>query len=280
MQEKGANFQDNLRKIIDDETRTGLFASENSINECESSMYDSRRRLQPKIPLTEIEFSVVLPESTFATHYKFALTSNNYTAVVFYSQHMKNYPSEISNIQSDGTFYRVCHPNSPNYGRIRQLEQLHKYFKKRWITQINPEELSIYEAEITTNNAAESYYTKLKSIIKTHHPKVWHFLKTLNNKIEDIDNEMGRLRPGHSISRPRKSKHVLNDQQRDVIKEKSRIGELTPWQYPNAMNNTIGGTFTEIEFSDTDESDTSDNESEDRLVENICVICLMQRTTT
>ncbi|KAI6649986.1 hypothetical protein LOD99_6350 [Oopsacas minuta] len=46
------------------------------------------------------------------------------------------------------------------------------------------------------------------------------------------------------------------------------------------MSITIGGTFTEIEFSDTDESDTSDNESENPVVENICVICLMPRTTT
>ena len=43
--------QDNLRKIFDDETRTSLFATEISFNECESSMYRSRRRLQPKIPL-------------------------------------------------------------------------------------------------------------------------------------------------------------------------------------------------------------------------------------
>ncbi|KAI6654669.1 hypothetical protein LOD99_1063 [Oopsacas minuta] len=94
--------------------------------------------------------------------------------------------------------------------------------------------------------------------------------------IEDINNEMGRLRLGHSISRSRKSKHFLKDQ-REVSKEKFRIGELTPWQYLNAMSNTIGGTFTEIEFSDTDESD---NESENPLIENICVICLMPRTTT
>ena len=44
--------QDNLRKIFDDETRTSLLASEISFNECESSMYRSRRRLQPKVPLT------------------------------------------------------------------------------------------------------------------------------------------------------------------------------------------------------------------------------------
>ena len=99
--------QDNLRKIFDDETRTSLLASEISFNECESSMYCSRRRLQPKVPLTAIEFSVMLPESTFATHHKFTVTATNHTAVIFYSERMKSYLSEISKIQSDGTFYTV-----------------------------------------------------------------------------------------------------------------------------------------------------------------------------
>ena len=34
---------------------------------------------------------------------------------------------------------------------------------------------------ITTNNAAESYHAKLKSIIKTPHPRIWNFPTTLNN---------------------------------------------------------------------------------------------------
>ncbi|KAI6659877.1 hypothetical protein LOD99_14217 [Oopsacas minuta] len=183
----------------------------------------------------------------------------------------------INLIRQTYTFLQVPHLTNLESGK---LEQLRKYFKKKWITQINPEELSIYEAEITANNAAESYHARLKSIIKTPHPRVWKFLKILKNMIEDIDNEMGRLRLGHSISRSRKSKHVLKDQRHEVIKEKFRIGELTPWQYVNAMSNTIGGTSTEIEFSDTDESDTSNSESENPEVENICVICLIPRTIT
>ena len=41
------------------------------------------------------------------THHKFTVTTKNHTAVVFYSQHMNSYLSEISKIQSDGTFYTV-----------------------------------------------------------------------------------------------------------------------------------------------------------------------------
>ena len=49
------------------------------------------------------------------------------------------------------------------------------------------------------------------------------------------------------------------------------------------MSNTIGGAVTletGIEFSDTNESDTSDNECENTVVENICVVCLLPRTTS
>ena len=61
-----------------------------------------------------------------------------------------------------------------------KLEKLKKYFQKRWLTQVTPEELSIFDINITTNNAAESYHSKLKSIIKISHPRIWCFMKTLN----------------------------------------------------------------------------------------------------
>lgn len=62
--------------------------------------------------------------------------------------------------------------------------------------------------------------------------------------IEDIHNEIGRLRLGHGISRSKKSRHVLKDLQREVVKEKFITGKFTPWQYQNAMSNAIACTFT------------------------------------
>ena len=59
------NSQGSLRKLFDDETRTDPFASRISFNECESSMYRSRRKTQPKIPLSAEEFSEMLPGSTY-----------------------------------------------------------------------------------------------------------------------------------------------------------------------------------------------------------------------
>ena len=49
---------------------------------------------------------------------------------------------------------------------LLKLEKLKKYFRKRWLNQIPHEELSVYEINITTNNGAESYHSKLKSRIR------------------------------------------------------------------------------------------------------------------
>ena len=43
-----------------------------------------------------------------------------------------------------------------------KVEKLKKYFKKRCLGYISPEELSIFEAHCLTNNGTESYHSKLK----------------------------------------------------------------------------------------------------------------------
>ena len=63
-----------------------------------------------------------------------------------------------------------------------KLEKLQKYYK-HWIRQITPAELTINEINFATNNAAESYHSKLKSIIRNTHPRIWTFMASLNNII-------------------------------------------------------------------------------------------------
>ena len=87
-----------------------------------------------------------------------------------------------------------------------KLEKLKKYFQKRWLTQITPEELSIFNINISTNNAA--VHSKIKSIIKIGHPRIWSFMKTLNEIIQDTNNEIGSLLQGREISRSKKKKHI------------------------------------------------------------------------
>ena len=60
-------------------------------------------------------------------------------------------------------------PDLPNL-EMDKLMKLLGYFKKQWITHTNPEELSMFEVDVATNNGAESYHAILKTIIKTHHP--------------------------------------------------------------------------------------------------------------
>ena len=87
---------------------------------------------------------------------------------------------------------------------MRNMEKLRKYYKKRWIDNITPDELSINHLNISTNNAAESYHSKLKSILKTHRQRIWTSMTAINNTIEDVDNDIGGLRLGREICRPRK----------------------------------------------------------------------------
>ena len=129
---------------------------------------------------------------------------------------------------------------SIEHSEMLKLEKLKQYFKKRWLTRITPEELSVYELNFATNNAAESYHSKLKSIVKTCHPRIWTFMSILNEVIADTDNDIGRLRQGREISRPRKRKDVKNDSHRLECKQKLKDGIYNPWQYLKSMSNSIG----------------------------------------
>ena len=78
--------------------------------------------------------------------------------------------------------------------------------------QISTEEPSIFDTTISTNNSAESYHSKLKAIVKTSHPRIWTFITTLNEIIQDVDNDIGRLSQGREITRARKKKDIRNDE--------------------------------------------------------------------
>ena len=99
--------QTNLRMVFDDITRNDPCAGDISFVECESSMYRARRTLQPKIPPTASEFCDMLATSTFEDHFKFSVTKESQTAVVFFSDEMRILFNEITNIQFDGTFQIV-----------------------------------------------------------------------------------------------------------------------------------------------------------------------------
>ena len=45
--------------------------------------------------------------STFGKYFQFSVTSGNHTGVVFFSEKMMGFLSDVTNIQFDGTFFTV-----------------------------------------------------------------------------------------------------------------------------------------------------------------------------
>ena len=170
-------------------------------------------------------------------------------------------------------------PTVEDHTEMMKVEKLQKYYKKNWISKITPEELSINGLNISTNNAAESYHSKLKSIIRTCRPRIWTFMTALNNVIDDTDNDIGRLISGRDISRRRKKAYKNSDEQRKTCREKLRNGDIDPWEFIKAISHTIG----HMQHQDTFAS--SESEDEDEIVDtvitgNSCVVCLLPLLTT
>ena len=69
------------------------------------------------------------------------------------------------------TYSCLQFPKLPQIEKCK-LDAFLKYFKKYWLTQITPSELSIFELENDTNNRAESYHVRLKCILKSSHPRI------------------------------------------------------------------------------------------------------------
>ena len=411
---KARTSQDPLRKIFDDTTREDSFATEVSFPQIESSMYRSRKSLEPKIPSNATELSLLLPTTTFGKFHKSTVTINDQTALIFFSDKMMDLVSQAPDIQFDGTFYcvpkqfyqlwtifvrverhslpaihclltgkeqglykcimesirnlvpqfnpmscmsdweiaprnvmkelypdinikgcwfhftqRIWHQTQklglvnsfhsnrdlstfvrhlmaipflpstliqPTYSLLNSpttltdtdrvnLDKLKRYFTKRWLCQVSPEELSVFDIKSTTNNGAESYHAKLKTRIQAGHPRIWKFLTVLNEIIADTDLDYARLSSGNEISRPRKLKNIINDERRSTFKNQLINGNFTPWEYLEAISSTIGKNVNNFGYTDDSEdiTDTDNLEVEDNPESTIChncVICLNRRTST
>ena len=69
--------------------------------------------------------------------------------------------------------YNILHPpiTFPEIEK-HKLRKFVNYFSKRWLNQVNLEELSIFDTISNTNNGAESYHAKLKAKFHTSHPRI------------------------------------------------------------------------------------------------------------
>ena len=93
---------------------------------------------------------------------------------------------------------------------IAKVQRMGNYIKRQWIDKVLSEELSIWDQEMSTNNGAENYHRRLKSIIKTNKPRIWNFPDTMNDIILDTDNELARLHRGLTITRALKENKYIN----------------------------------------------------------------------
>ena len=165
-----------------------------------------------------------------------------------------------------------------------KLDGFLRYFKRYWLTQVTPSELSVFELENVTNNGAESYHARLKCLFKTGHPRIWNFMHTLNDLITDYDNDISRLVLGREITRSRKKQVKINIEHRKECKEKLTSGVYTPWEFLASITHSLTQTitFNESVVYISDDSDESEGQEQGSVLENqnLCAVCLNVREVT
>ena len=106
------------------------------------------------------------------------------------------------------------------------------------------------------------------------------FYENANEIIQDTDNEIGRLRQGREISRPRKKKHMKDGQNRIIFKRKLTDGLYSPWEFLQAMGNTVGSLKTTEVLTESDSEQSEEEHQLNEDTESKCAVCLLARTTT
>ena len=70
-------------------------------------MFRARKTVEPRIPHTAFEFSDMITTTSFGKYYKFGVSVGNEIGVIFLSDQMNEFLSQVTNIQYDGTFFTV-----------------------------------------------------------------------------------------------------------------------------------------------------------------------------
>ena len=64
-------------------------------------------------------------------------------------------------------------------------------------------------------------------------------METLNDIIQDTDNDIGRLQMGIEISRLRKRGNINNSEHRSICKQKLSCGEYNPMEFIKAISHML-----------------------------------------
>ena len=104
-------------------------------------------------------------------------------------------------------------------------------------------------------------------------------MTTLNEIIKDTDNDISRLYQGREISRARSKTDIKNEEHRIILKQKLSDGDFTPWEFLKSMSCIVGNINTQNIDLPSD-SELSEDDGDQNITEQICVVCLSQRTNT
>ena len=99
--------QGRLSKVFRECTRSEQAASLLSYKNLETSMYRSRREIEPIIPKSAAMFCDQLVLTRYAIYYRGAVQVGEDIGVVFFSEKMNEFLTGVEEIQFDGTFYSV-----------------------------------------------------------------------------------------------------------------------------------------------------------------------------
>ena len=99
--------QGRLTKVFRECTRSEPAASLLSYKNLETSMYRSRREIDPKIPKSAAMFCDQIMFTRYERYYKGAVQVGEDIGVVFFSERMNEFLTGVEEIQFDGTFFTV-----------------------------------------------------------------------------------------------------------------------------------------------------------------------------
>lgn len=99
-----------------------------------------------------------------------------------------------------------------------------------------------------TSDDAESYYSRLKAIVRHHKPNIYTFLTHLNNVIIETTKDNERVVAGLDITRQKKEKFVRNIERRQKLKEQLQNGTYTLTQYISAVAYTFDSSVSAFQL--------------------------------
>ena len=86
---------------------------------------------------------------------------------------------------------------------------------------VTPEDFTVFHQSRATNNKVETFHAKLNQIM------------------QDSDNDIARIENGLNTTKDRKSEVQRNVERRNTAKERLTSGELSPYDFRNAICHTF-----------------------------------------